>query len=63
MAKKATVSIEGLTLTQYSIIVDIVNGVKDAMKWDEGMQEYTDHDNFVYSMSKEEYRELMKIKL
>lgn len=63
MAKKRTVSITGLTLTQYSIIVDIVNTVKDIMAWDDDMQEYTDHDNFLYSMSEEEYKELQGIKL
>jgi hypothetical protein len=63
MAKKKTVSITGLTLTQYSIIVDIVNTVTDIMAWDDDMQEYTDHDNFLYSMSEEEYKELQDIKL
>lgn len=63
MATRKTVSIKGLTPTQYSIIVDIVNGVKDVMEWDDDMQEYTDHDNFIYSMSEEEYKELQKIKL
>ena len=33
------------------------------MEWDDDMQEYTDHDNFLYSMSKEEYDELQNIKL
>ena len=61
--KNNMVSITGLTLTQYSIIVDIVNTVKDIMAWDEDMQEYTDHDNFLYSMSEEEYQELQNIKL
>ena len=63
MAKKKTVSITGLTLTQYSIIVDIVHTVQDIMAWDEDMQEYTDHDNFIYSMDEEEYKELQSIKL
>ena len=61
--KNNTISITGLTLTQYSIILDIVHTVQDIMAWDEDMQEYTDHDNFLYSMSEEEYKELMKIKL
>ena len=63
MAKQRTVSITGLTPTQYSIICDIVSTVKDIMAWDEDMQEYTDHDNFLYSMSEEEYQELQNIKL
>ena len=63
MAKQKKLSIKGLTTTQYSIIYDIVSRVKDIMTWDEDMQEYTDNDNFVYSMSKEEYQELMKIEL
>jgi len=33
------------------------------MAWDEDMQEYTDHDNFLYSMTEEEYKELKAIKL
>ena len=63
MAKQKKLSITGLTPTQYEIIWDIVNRVKDIMTWDEDMQEYTDNDNFIYSMSEEEYQELMKIKL
>ena len=63
MAKGRKVSITGLTLTQYSIICDIVHIVKDIMEWDETMQEYTDNDNFIYSMSEEEYKELQNIKL
>lgn len=63
MTRQKKVSITGLTPTQYSIIVDIVNTVKDIMQWDEGMQEYTDHDNFIYSMDEEEYKELQKIRL
>ena len=61
--KNNTISITGLTLTQYSIILDIVHTVQDIMAWDDDMKEYTDHDNFLYSMSEEEYKELMKIKL
>ena len=61
--KNRTVTITGLTLTQYSIICDIVHKVQDIMAWDEDMQEYTDHDNFLYSMSEEEYKELKAIKL
>lgn len=63
MARKKTYSITGLTLTQYSIICDIVHTVKEIMAWDEDMQEYTDHDNFIYSISEEEYKELQEIKL
>ena len=63
MAKRRTVSITGLTLTQYSIICDLVNTAKAIMEWDEDMQEYTDHDNFLYSMDEDEYRELMTIKI
>lgn len=63
MTKQRKVSITGLTLTQYSIIVDIVNTVKDIMAWDDDMQEYTDHDNFLYSMTEDEYQELQNIKL
>lgn len=63
MAKQRKVSITGLTLTQYSIICDIVHTVQDIMAWDEDMQEYTDHDNFLYSMTEEEYQELQNIKL
>ena len=63
MANKNTVSITGLTLTQYSIICDIVRTVQDIMALDDDMQEYTDHDNFLYSMSEEEYKELQTIKL
>ncbi len=63
MAHKGKISITGLTPTQYSIILDIVNTVKEIMQWDEAMQEYTDHDNFLYSMSEEEYKELQNIKL
>lgn len=63
MEKNKTVSITGLTLTQYSIICDIVHTVQDIMAWDEDMREYTDHDNFLYSMSEEEYKELKAIKL
>lgn len=63
MARQRKVSITGLTLTQYSIICDIVSRVKDIMAWDEGMQEYTDHDNFLYCMSEEEYQELQRINI
>lgn len=63
MTKKKTVSITGLTLTQYCIICDIVHTVQDIMAWDEDMQEYTDHDNFLYSMTEEEYKELKAIRL
>lgn len=63
MAKQRKVSITGLTLTQYSIICDIVHTVQGIMAWDEDMQEYTDHDNFLYSMTEEEYQELQNIKL
>ena len=63
MAKKRTFSITGLTPTQYGIICDIVHTVQDIMAWDEDMQEYTDHDNFLYSMSEEEFKELKAIKL
>ena len=63
MARQRKVSITGLTLTQYSIICDIVSRVKDIMAWDEDMQEYTDHDNFLYCMSEEEYQELQRINI
>ena len=63
MARKRTYSIKGLTLTQLSIISDIVHEVQFIMKWDEDMQEYTDHDNFLYSMSEEEYQELQAINI
>jgi hypothetical protein len=63
MAKERKLSITGLTPTQYGIICDIVHTVQDIMAWDEDMQEYTDHDNFLYSMSEEEYKELKAIKL
>ena len=33
------------------------------MAWDEDMQEYTDHDNFLYCMSEEEYQELQRINI
>ena len=61
--KNRTVTITGLTLTQYSIICDIVYTVQHIMAWDEDLQKYTDHDNFLYSMSEEEYKELKAIKL
>lgn len=61
MARKRTYSIKGLTLTQYSIICDIVHEVQLIMKWDEDMQEYTDQDNFIYSISEEEFQELQAI--
>ncbi len=63
MGKKRTFSITGLTATQYGIIFDIVRTVQDIMVWDEHMQEYTDNDNFVYSLSEEDYKELKAIKL
>ena len=63
MARQRKVSIKGLTLTQYSIICDIVREVKNIMQWDEYMKEYTDHDNFIYSMNEEEYKELQNINL
>lgn len=63
MEKQIKLSITGLTPTQYGIICDIVYRVQDIMEWDDDMQEYTDHDNFLYSMSKEEYDELQNIKL
>lgn len=61
MARNKKVSITGLTPTQYNIICDIVSRVKDIMEWDEFMQEYTDHDNFIYTMDKDEYEELQNI--
>lgn len=61
MARQKKLSIKGLTPTQYNIIWDIVSRVQDIMSWDEDMQEYTDHDNFIYSMSEEEYKELQNI--
>lgn len=61
--KPKKVSIKGLTLTQYSIILDIVHTVQDIMTWDEDLQEYTDHEKFFYSMSAEEYKELINIKI
>lgn len=63
MSKQRKMSIKGLTLTQYSIICDIVRSVKEIMRWNEDMKEYTDHDNFIYSLSEEEYQELMNIEL
>jgi len=61
--KSNTLSITWLTATQYCIIVDIVERVKEIMTWYEEMQEYTDNDNFLYCMSEEEYQELQNIKL
>lgn len=63
MARERKVSITGLTLTQYSILCDILNATKDCMEWDEGMQEYTDGGNFIYSMTKEEYEQMQNIKM
>ena len=63
MAKQQKMTITNLTPTQFSIIFDIISTVKDIMEWDEDVQEFTDHDNFIYSMSKEEHDELMAIEL
>lgn len=58
--KKVTIKV---TPDEYSILLDILSSVKEIMEWDEGMQEYTDHDNFVYCMSKEEYETLQKMNI
>lgn len=56
--KKITIKV---TPEEYSILLDILSSVKDIMQWDDTMQEYTDHDNFVYCMSKEEYETLQRM--
>lgn len=56
--KKVTIKV---TPDEYSILLDILSSVKEIMQWDDDMQEYTDHDNFVYSMSKEEYETLQRM--
>lgn len=63
MSRTRKMSIKGLTLTQYCIIVDIVRTTQRIMAWDEYMQEYTDHDNFLLSLNEEEYKELLNINL
>lgn len=56
--KNKKVSITGLTIDQYCIIADLVRTSQNIMEWDEDMQQYTDHDNFLMSLDDEEYKAL-----
>lgn len=59
--KNGKVSIKNLTMDEYDILSHILSKVQDIMSWDEDMKEYTDHDNFIMSMSEEDYNTLMAI--
>lgn len=48
-------------MDEYDILSHILSKVQDIMSWDEDMEEYTDHDNFIMSMSEEDYNTLMAI--
>lgn len=61
--RKNSIQIKNLTITQYSIICDIVERVKDIMKWDEYMECYVDDGTFLYSMSEEDYKELQDLNI
>ena len=59
--KQHKVSMTGLTMDEYCVIADIVRKVQEIMQWDEDMQQYTDHDNFLMSMDEDEYKALQSI--
>lgn len=61
--KNGKVNITGLTFDEYDIILAVLGKVKDIMAWDDDMECYTDHDNFLMSMDEEEHKTLMALNL
>lgn len=62
-SKSGKVTIRGLSQDEYYILTSILNRVKEIMQYDEDLDEFTDHDNFLYSLSEDEYKILMGIQI
>lgn len=59
---KRQVSIK-LTFDEYSVLLELLQSVRDCMEYDEDTQSYTDGGRFILSLDEEEYKALNSINL
>ena len=50
-----------LTAVEWNVVFALLDKVNDIMEWDADRQVYTDNDNFVCSMDKEEMKALRRV--